>query len=78
LLEAIKADTNGTRFNRDAQYWIRATISEAYTGLGDETKSQEHMQAALALDPAQLMIDTTNDQLTTLRGLLSNPPSGLT
>jgi hypothetical protein len=32
------------------EYWIKATMAEAYTGLGDDRKGQELLQAALAVD----------------------------
>src|SRR5688572_11130432 len=59
-----------------ATYWLLATLAEAWTGLGDEAKSQEYLKKALALDPppAQWMIDSTQDQLTKLRALLANSP----
>ena len=55
-----------------------ATLAEAWTGLGDEAKSQEYQNQALALDPPppQWMIE---EQLKKLRALLaaSSLKSGL-
>jgi hypothetical protein len=57
-------------------YWVLATLAEAWTGLGDETKSQEYLTRALALkpSPAQWMIESTQEQLKKLRGLLADSP----
>ena len=57
-------------------YWVLATLAEAWTGLGDETKSQEYLTRALALEPspAQWMIESTQEQLKKLRGLLADSP----
>jgi hypothetical protein len=50
------------------------TLAEAWTGLGDEAKSQVYQNQALALDPLlpQWMIDTTREQLKNLRALLAD------
>jgi tetratricopeptide (TPR) repeat protein len=60
----------------ETRYWVLATLAEAWTGLGDETKSQEYLNQALALDPppAQWMIESTQEQLKKLRGLLAAAP----
>ena len=60
----------------ESRYWVLATLAEAWTGLGDEAKSQEYLNQALALDPppAQWMIESTQEQLKKLRGLLADSP----
>ncbi|MBV8330804.1 MAG: DUF4071 domain-containing protein [Verrucomicrobia bacterium] len=60
----------------ETEYWVLATLAEAWTGLGDETKSQEYLNQALALNPppAQWMIESTQEQLKKLRGLLADSP----
>jgi tetratricopeptide (TPR) repeat protein len=60
----------------ETRYWVLATLAEAWTGLGDETKSQEYLNQALALDPppAQWMTESTQEQLKKLRGLLAAAP----
>ncbi len=61
-------------------YWVLATKAEAYFGLGDQVKSQECMNEALALQPppADWMKGSTNDQLGVLSKLLEKSPlSGL-
>jgi len=60
----------------ETRYWVLGTLAEAWTGLGDETKSQEYLNQALALNPppAQWMIESTQDQLKKLRGFLADSP----
>jgi hypothetical protein len=76
LLAQAKTEAAGKWFNRDAAYWVLATLAEASVGLGDETKAQQYLDEALALQPppAQWMIDSTQDQLKNLRNLLSDSP----
>jgi tetratricopeptide (TPR) repeat protein len=56
------------------KYWATATIAEAHLGLGDETKSDEAFQQALALDPEKWMQETTEEQLKNLRQLIDDSP----
>jgi hypothetical protein len=58
------------------EYWIRATVAEAWLGLGDAAKSKESLDAAFALQPApaQWMRDTTLEQLQKLEKLLAASP----
>ncbi len=58
------------------EYWIRATIAEAWLGLGDAAKSKESLDAAFALQPSpsQWMRDSTVDQLQKLQKLLAASP----
>ena len=60
--------------DRDTTYWILATLAEAWTGLGDETKSQEYLKKAIALDPPppRWMIDSTAEQINQLQKLISD------
>ena len=56
-------------------YWIKATMAEAYTGLGDAIRAQEIMDATKALTGvAGWMIQTTEEQLGKLRTLLTASP----
>jgi hypothetical protein len=32
------------------EYWVKATMAEAYTGLGDDRQAQEVLKAARAID----------------------------
>ena len=45
LLNKTKAESAAKSFDRDATYWVLATLAEAWTGLGDEAKSQEYQNA---------------------------------
>jgi hypothetical protein len=74
LLEKTKGGDTAKSFNRDATYWVLATLAEAWTGLGDENKSQVYQNQALALDPLlpEWMIDTTQKQLKNLRVLIAD------
>jgi tetratricopeptide (TPR) repeat protein len=74
LLEDAKGEAAAKRFDRDASYWVFATLAEAWTGLGDEAKSQEYQNQALALNPPppQWIIESTQEQLRKLRTLLAD------
>jgi hypothetical protein len=78
ICEALLNDTKtkpGARVSdRDAAYWVLATLAEAWTGLGDDAKSQEYQNQALALDPRppQWMVDTTQEQVKALQKLISD------
>jgi tetratricopeptide (TPR) repeat protein len=74
LLEDAKGEAAAKRFDRDARYWVFATLAEAWTGLGDEAKSQEYQNQALALNPPppQWIIESTQEQLRKLRTLLAD------
>jgi hypothetical protein len=41
------------------KYWIRATMAEAYAGLGDDGRAQEVLEAARAVDIADPLVDST-------------------
>ena len=78
ICEAVLAVLDKTKPTdaTETRYWVLATLVEAWTGLGDETKSQEYLNRALALDPppSQWMIESTQEQLKKLRGLLAASP----
>jgi hypothetical protein len=76
LLNKMKAKSAAQSFDRDATYWVLATLAEAWTGLEDEAKSQEYQTQALALDPppSKWMTETTQEQLRQLRALLEERP----
>jgi tetratricopeptide (TPR) repeat protein len=76
LLDQIKKakGTAKKTSDRDTKYWLLATLAEAWTGLGDEAKSQEYQNQALALNPPQWMIKNPREQLKKLRELLADSP----
>lgn len=57
-------------------YWVLATLAEAWFGLGEKAKSQEYLDRAAALNPApaQWMKDSTAEQLGRLEKLLAVSP----
>lgn len=58
-------------------YWIYATMAEAYLGIGDEAKSRELLDRAKAVPGAVgWMVQSTEDQLASLRKLLAQSPLG--
>lgn len=73
LLNQRTGEAAAKRVDSTAAYWVLATLAEAWTGLGDEAKSQEYQNKALALDPrpAGWMVESTREQLNKLRGLLA-------
>ncbi len=58
------------------EYWIRATMAEAWLGIGDAAKSKECLDAAFALQPSpsQWMRDSATEQLQKLQGLMDASP----
>jgi hypothetical protein len=72
LMDKTKMEGGAKRFDPGATYWVLATLAEAWTGLGNEAKSQEYQNQAPALNPppAQWMIDSTQEQLKKLRARL--------
>jgi len=55
-------------------YWIRATMAEAWLGLGDAAKSKESLDSAFAVEPkpSQWMQDSTLEQMRKLGKLLAS------
>jgi hypothetical protein len=77
LLDQIRTGGNANLLASSTPYWVLATLAEAWTGLGDEggeVKSENYLKEALALDPppAKWMIESTQEQLKNLRGLLAD------
>jgi len=60
----------------ESEFWIKATMSQAYVGLGDDNKADDLLeQAKKALPPPPAwMIESTVDQLAKLRNLLTKSP----
>jgi tetratricopeptide (TPR) repeat protein len=55
-------------------YWVKATMGEAYVGLGDEDTAKGILEEAYNAAPEDWMKDSTEEQLGKLRKLLENPP----
>lgn len=56
--------------SKDDQYWIMATIYEAYVGLGDEVSATEWKTQMEAIASADWMKESTEEQIKKLRNLL--------
>jgi hypothetical protein len=74
LLSQTRTEALAIEFNRENKCWVLAALAEAWAGLGDEIKSKEYQNQVLALDPPppQRMIESTQEQLKKLRGLLAD------
>jgi tetratricopeptide (TPR) repeat protein len=59
---------------RNSQYWILATIAEAYFGLGDGVKADEWLTKAGQAAPQSWMLDSTKEQIAKLKALLVDSP----
>jgi len=58
----------------ETEFWIDATLAQAYVGLGDEAKGDEWLQKAKAIAVPKWMIKSTEEQLAKLRDLLKKSP----
>jgi hypothetical protein len=72
LLQSVRARPDAE------EYWIRATMAEAWLGLGDTVNSQRSLDSAFSLEPSpsEWMRNTTLEQLQNLRRLLAASPLG--
>jgi hypothetical protein len=56
----------------EEKYWVLATKAEALAGLGDDARAQACLNEAKAsTSPAAYMLETTEQQLASLRTLLN-------
>ena len=60
--------------DNEQKYWILATMAEACVGMEDEAGAEGYLQQAAELKPAAWMIESTQGQLQTLRGLMKAAP----
>jgi|RhiMetdeSRZDD1v2_1073273.scaffolds.fasta_scaffold111470_1 tetratricopeptide repeat protein len=75
---AINADESGSNAvkedqkarDKDQEFWCLATKAEAHFGLGEMAAYQQARSAAQALEHANWMMDTFNEQIGRLRSLL--------
>ena len=58
-------------------YWVKATMGEAYVGLGEESKAIQELEEAYTKAPETWMKSSTEEQLNKLRPLLQNSPLGM-
>lgn len=75
---AICQDLLDSRRTLPDEYWLRATMAEAWLGVGERDKSREALDAAFQMKspPADWMKASTRDQLESLGKLLENSPLG--
>jgi tetratricopeptide (TPR) repeat protein len=71
ICESLLDDKN---LSDAAKYWVRATMAEAYVGLGDENNANQILQEAYQFSPEGWMKSSTDEQLTKLRSLLVDSP----
>ena len=76
LAGGIKADSEPARIEQE--YWVRATIVEAWLGLDSSTEAYAEFEAAKRMTPPpeRWMIDTTERRLVQLRRLLDRSEGG--
>jgi tetratricopeptide (TPR) repeat protein len=55
-------------------YWVKATMGEAYLGMGEEEKAKKELQEAYSKAPEGWMKESTEAQLVKLKPLLSDSP----
>lgn len=55
-------------------YWVKATMGEAYIGIGEGEKGNKELEEAYAKAPETWMKGTTEEQLAKLKPLLDNSP----
>jgi hypothetical protein len=60
--------------SREEEYWIRASLAEAWLGLGERKKSSQESSRAFSVATAKWMLDTTNEQFKRLELLLADSP----
>ncbi len=58
----------------DDEYWVLATMAEAYAGIGDKYKAEQLLSKAKALNQPDWMLESTNTQLAKLNALLATGP----
>ena len=56
------------------KYWVRATMAEAYVGLGDEEQARQKLEEADSFSPSEWMKETTEKRLVALRSFVDNSP----
>jgi len=59
------------RTKEEANYWLAATIYEAYVGLGDDEKGKEWLERMGDLEASDWMRSSTERQVASLRALLA-------
>jgi hypothetical protein len=58
----------------EARYWLRATLAEAWLGVGNSGQSEHWLEEAMRLDVPAWMQETTRSRLQQLNALLAESP----
>ena len=66
------SETGG--YLKQKTYWVKASIAEAYIGMGEDEKGEAALKEALAIVPAKWMQESTESQISKLRDLLVHSP----
>jgi len=66
------SETGG--YLKQKTYWVKASIAEAYIGMGEDEKGETALKEALAIVPAKGMQESTESQISKLRDLLVHSP----
>ena len=71
---AVAARANVGLVQPESDYWVLATIAEAYVGLEEESLGQQKLEEAFAAAPEEWMKQSTQEQVTKLKTLLTASP----
>jgi tetratricopeptide (TPR) repeat protein len=66
--------TNRETSHVETRYWLRATLAEAYLGVGEPAQAEQWRKEAAALGVRQWMLDSTTEQLNKLEALIKDSP----
>lgn len=55
-------------------YWVKATMGEAYAGMGEDANAEKELLEAFSKGPKDWMKNTTKEQIDKLRSLLKDSP----
>jgi hypothetical protein len=66
------SETGG--YLKQKAYWAKASIAEAYIGMGEDEKGAVALKEVLAIVPAKWMQDSSESQIARLRDLLTHSP----
>jgi hypothetical protein len=73
LLEKPIKDDDG-KVDADETFWVQASLAEALAGSGQNEEAAKLREELAKSAPAPWMVDTMNDQLGKLEGLLAKVP----
>jgi len=77
VIPLCQAHLDGAVRDKDEEYWVTATLAEAYLGIGDKAAGDEWLKKAYDLPVAKWMHESTAEQLAQLSDLLEPSPLDL-